>query len=83
MMKQLTIAAIALLNTVSAVKATVATTNTTATVHTTPENNVAQSTKTGMTLTIAVLLFIELFICFGICYCTNQELYQISQKKED
>ena len=79
MMKQMTFAAIALLSAVSAVT----TVKDSKTKDAAPTKNVAQTTKTGMTLTIAILLFLELFICFGICYCTNQELYKISQKKED
>ena len=39
--------------------------------------------KTGMTLTIAIIMFIELFICFGICVWFNKEVHIIKKKKQD
>ena len=42
-----------------------------------------EESKTGMTLTIAIILFLQLFCCFGICCWTKNSLSIIAKKKDD
>ena len=42
--------------------------------------NKLEDPKTGITILIACFLFLELFICFGICCWTKYSVNQIAKK---
>ena len=74
------IATIALIG-ASAVKAAVTTTTTEDAVKAAAAK--VMEKKTGMTLTIAIILFLQLFCCFGICCWTKSSLNTIAKRKDD